>query len=84
MIGVKKWSGSVEDGIAFMKSFECIVVHPSCKGTAVEFGKYAYKVDKQTGDILPVIVDAWNHYIDAIRYALTPLMKQDQPWIIQL
>lgn len=58
--GAKKWAGSIEDGIEFLKSFD-IVVHPRCRHTIDELNHYSYKVDKQTGDILPVIVDAWNH-----------------------
>ncbi len=73
--GVKKWQGSVEDGIEFMKSFAGIIIHPSCVATAKEFRSYVHKVDDRTGEILKTIVDDNNHYIDAIRYALTPLMK---------
>jgi phage terminase large subunit len=76
--GVKKWQGSVEDGVSFMKSFERIVIHPDCVETIKEFKHYSYKVDKNSGDILPIIVDAWNHYIDAIRYALAPMIKNQQ------
>lgn len=75
----KKWQGSVEDGIEFMRSFKKIIVHPRCKHTIDEFDHYAYKVDKQTNDILPVIVDANNHCIDAIRYALDGLIKGNGP-----
>lgn len=75
MVGVKKWPGSVADGIEFMKSFGRIVVHPSCTEVAREFRLYSYKIDRLSGDIMPVIVDDHNHYIDAIRYALTPIMK---------
>lgn len=71
-----KWPGSVEDGIAFLKSFDQIVVHPDCEQTAREFRLYSYKVDRLTGDIKSIIVDAHNHYIDALRYALAPLIKQ--------
>lgn len=73
---VDKWSGSVEDGIAFLKSFRKIVVHPRCTETIKEMRLYSYKVDRLTGDILPKLVDAWNHYIDALRYAVTPLVKR--------
>ena len=66
----KKWAGSIEDGIACLKAFEKIVIHPRCKHTAEEFRLYSYKVDKMNGDILPVVVDAHNHCIDALRYAL--------------
>ena len=70
----RKWSGSVEDGIEFLKTFE-IVIHPRCKHTIDEFNHYSYKVDKQTGDILPQIVDSWNHCIDALRYSCDGLIK---------
>src|SRR5208282_1683874 len=31
MEGVEKWSGSVEDGITFLRSFEQIIIHPRCE-----------------------------------------------------
>jgi phage terminase large subunit len=58
-----------------MKSYREIVIHPRCKGTLREFDLYSFKVDRLSGDILPVIVDAHNHYIDATRYAITPLIQ---------
>ena len=70
----KKWQGSIEDGIDFLKTFE-IIIHPRCKHIIDEFNHYSYKVDKQTGDILPIIVDAWNHGIDSLRYSLTGIIK---------
>jgi len=73
---VEKWKGSVEDGIAFLRSFREIVVHPRCTETAKEMRLYSYKVDRLSGDVLPVIVDAWNHYIDALRYALGPMIRR--------
>ena len=73
---VEKWKGSVEDGIAFLRSFREIVIHPRCVETIREARLYSYKVDRLTGDILPVPVDANNHYIDALRYAVTPLVKR--------
>ena len=80
---VEKWKGSVEDGIAFMRNFEKIVVHSRCEQTAREFRLYSYKVDRLSGDVLPIIVDANNHYIDAIRYALGPMVKhQPEGWIL--
>ena len=73
--GAKKWQGSIEDGIEFLKSFD-IVVHPRCRHTIDELNHYSYKVDKQTGDILPIIVDAWNHCLDALRYALDGIIQR--------
>ncbi|WCM21372.1 PBSX family phage terminase large subunit [Paraburkholderia bryophila] len=66
----EKWPGSVEDGVAHLKGFKRIVVHERCKHIAQEFRLYSYKVDKQSGDILPIIVDKHNHGIDALRYSL--------------
>ena len=75
VVGAKKGPGSVEEGVAFLRSFEQIIIHPRCKYTAQEARLYSYKVDKLTGDILPVLVDNHNHMIDAIRYALEPFIK---------
>lgn len=69
-----KGKGSVEDGIAFIRSFRRVYIHPSCKKTLNEFETYSWKVDRATGEILDVPVDANNHYIDALRYALEPIM----------
>lgn len=66
----KKWQGSIEDGIAYLRSFEAIVIHPRCRHTAEEFSLYSYKVDKRTGDVLNIVEDKWNHCIDSVRYAL--------------
>lgn len=66
----KKWAHSIEDGIAYLKGFEKIIVHPRCTHTAEEFKLYSYKIDKVTGEVLPVVLDRYNHCIDAIRYAL--------------
>lgn len=73
---VKKWAGSIEDGISFMKSFDNIFIHTSCTQTAREFARHSYKIDKRTGDILPKIEDDNNHHIDGIRYALEPLISR--------
>ena len=66
----------IEDGVEFIKSFDNIIIHPDCKETIKEFGLYSYKIDKRSGDILPVIADKHNHHIDDIRYALYPLIKK--------
>lgn len=71
----KKGAGSVEDGVEFIKSFREVVIHPRCKGTAEEFRLYSYKIDRLSGDILPVIIDSHNHGIDSLRYALEPIMR---------
>lgn len=70
-----KWEGSVKDGIAYLKGFKKIYIHTDCKRTLDEFKLYSYKVDRITEEILPVIVDKYNHYIDAIRYGLYQYIK---------
>lgn len=81
-VAAEKWKGSVEDGIEYMRSFEKIYIHPRCTHTLDEFKYYAYKKDKISGDVLPIVVDAWNHYIDSIRYALQPYIKNRGKMII--
>ena len=71
-----KWAGSVEDGIQHLRGYAEIVIHPDCPETIREARLYSHKVDRHTGDIRPEIVDAYNHYMDAIRYALSPMIKQ--------
>ena len=56
-----------------------IIVDPRCKELINELRLYSYKVDKQTGDVLPVLMDAYNHYIDALRYAVAPLIRKLEP-----
>ena len=74
----KKWQGSVEDGIAYLKGFDKIIIDPRCKHAADEFRLYSYKVDKTTGEILPVVTDANNHVIDALRYSLDGYITNPQ------
>lgn len=75
--GADKWPGSVDDGIRFLRSFKKIIIHPRCRQLLREMLLYSYKVDRLTGDILPVLIDANNHYIDALRYAISPMIKRE-------
>ena len=70
-----KGKGSVEDGVAHIKSYDEVVIHPRCTNTIEEFRLYSYKVDRLSGDVLPVLLDANNNAVDALRYALEPVMK---------
>lgn len=73
---VEKGKGTVEDGIEYIKSFDKVIIHPRCPETIKEFTLYSYKVDERSGDITNIIVDANNHCIDALRYALERSMKK--------
>jgi phage terminase large subunit len=74
MVACKKWTGCVEDGIQYLRSFEQIVIHPRCKNQWMEARLYKYKIDKLSGDVLPIIIDKHNHGWDAIRYGLEPMI----------
>ncbi|NER82629.1 MAG: PBSX family phage terminase large subunit, partial [Leptolyngbya sp. SIO1D8] len=70
LTAAEKWPGSVEDGIAYLRSFEQIVIHPRCTGIAAEARLWSYKTDRLTGDVLPKLADGHDHGWDAVRYAL--------------
>jgi phage terminase large subunit len=73
---VSKGKGSIEDGIAYIRSFDKVIIHERCIHTAGEFLKYSYKEDVRSGDITNTIIDKDNHCIDALRYALERSMKR--------
>lgn len=75
IVGAKKGPNSIEDGIAHLRSYERIVIHPSCKHFQDEAKHYSYEVDEKSGDVLPDIIDKWNHLMDSLRYAVEPLIK---------
>lgn len=79
----KKGAGSVEDGVEFLKSYD-IVVHPRCVRVADELAAYSYKTDRKTNEVLPVLEDANNHCIDAMRYGLEDARRTSEPSIRRL
>lgn len=72
---VEKWPGSIEDGIAFLRSFSRIVIHPDCVNMQREARLYSYKTN-DAGDPTAKIIDAHNHGWDAVRYAIAPLVRR--------
>ena len=72
----RKGKGSVEEGVAFLRSLD-IVVHPDCRHTIDELTHYSHTVDRLTGDVLPTLEDRHNHVIDALRYALEGVRRAD-------
>lgn len=73
-----KGSGSVEDGIEWLKSFD-IIVHPRCKHTIDELTNYSYVVDPITSRVTSKLKDTKNHVIDAIRYACEAVRRIQKP-----
>lgn len=74
IVGAAKGPGSVEDGVEFLQSFD-IVVHPRCPNVIDELIYYSWKVDEQTGEVLPQLADKKNHTIDSLRYAVEELRR---------
>lgn len=75
IMAADKWPGSVEDGVQYLRRFEEIVIHPSCRHTAEEARLWSYKRDRLTGDVLPELIDKHNHCWDAVRYGLSPMIR---------
>ncbi len=75
-IGVKKGAGSVGHGIRWLQELKQIIVDPkTCPHMAKELECYEYARDKQ-GAFLSECPDKNNHTIDAIRYALEPIITK--------
>lgn len=73
----EKWKGSVEDGIAHLRGFDEIVIHPRCEHTITEARLWSYKTDpKDPTIVLPVLIDKHNHCWDAVRYGLDGHIKR--------
>lgn len=72
----EKWQGSVEDGIAYLRGFDEIIIHPRCKNTAREARLWSYKTDRITGEVLPKLADGDEHCWDGIRYGLDGYIKR--------
>lgn len=81
--GAPKWSGSVEDGIAWLRSRPEIVIHPRCPNAIKEARMWSYKVDRLTGDVLPKLADGHEHIWDAVRYGAAPMIRsREAPQLI--
>lgn len=74
----KKGKDSIIQGIGFMQQYR-IVVDDRCVKTIEELENYTYKKDRQSGEYTNEPVDAYNHEIDAIRYALSEINGMASP-----
>lgn len=74
----EKWQGSVEDGIAHLRGFDEIIIHPRCKNTAREARLWSYKTDRITDEVLPKLADGNEHCWDGVRYSLDGYIKRKQ------
>lgn len=70
-----KGPGSVDYSMKWLAALNEIIIDPArCPETAAEFAGYEYEINKN-GEYVSGYVDAANHGIDAVRYALCPVWK---------
>ena len=67
-----KGPGSIKAGINWLQGYK-LVVNPRCILTAEEVRQYKWQTNRLTGARLSAPIDAFNHAIDSIRYALEDL-----------
>jgi phage terminase large subunit len=72
----EKWPGSVEDGIAYLRGFEKIFVHPSCTDILEECRLWSFKLDPLTKKPLRALKPGYDHGWDATRYAHESLVTR--------
>lgn len=76
----KKGPDSVEYGIKWLQDLETIVIDKRRTPNAYrEFSLYEYEQNRD-GEFISAYPDKNNHYIDACRYALSNVMKQNAGW----
>ncbi len=74
-VPVKKGAGSVAVGVRWLQEQSRIVIDPErCPNAAREFVGYEYAADGN-GGFLPELPDRDNHWIDALRYAMEPVIR---------
>lgn len=76
MRGAEKGAGSVEYSMKWLSSLAKIVIDQRrCPVSAQEFSTYEFEQDKD-GNYISGYVDADNHCIDSVRYALNNIWKK--------
>ncbi len=69
-----KGKDSINFGIQWLRGYD-IIIHKDCVNTIKEISEYSWAKDK-FGKSLEKPVDANNHLMDALRYAVEPLQQQ--------
>lgn len=75
-----KGKDSVLNGIQFIQQFK-IYVHPKCVNTIIELSNYTW--DTKDGKMINRPIGEYNHLMDALRYAVEPLMKERKVKAVQ-
>ncbi|WP_317367727.1 PBSX family phage terminase large subunit [uncultured Tyzzerella sp.] len=72
----KKGKDSLNNGIQYIQDFK-IVIHPKCKNFLNEICNYIWKKDEM-GKTINRPIDDYNHLLDAMRYAIQSINKDDR------
>lgn len=72
-----KGKGSILQGIQFINQHQ-IIVDSKCTSTIKELENYVYVKDKKSGEYVNQPKDEFNHLMDAIRYALEDISKENK------
>lgn len=77
VIGAQKGAGSVEHGLKSLQDLNKIVIDPvRCPNSVREFCSYEYELDRY-GNYKSIYPDKNNHAIDAVRYALEDVFRDN-------
>lgn len=77
-LAAKKGAGSIEHGIKWLQGHK-LIVDERCIQVIKELSTYKWKEDKD-GNVIAKPVDANNHLLDALRYALESEMVYTGQW----
>ncbi len=72
----KKGKDSLNNGIQFIQDFK-IIIHPRCKNFLNEICNYTWCKDNR-GRPINTPIDDFNHLLDAMRYAIQSINRQDR------
>lgn len=70
----RKGPDSIRQGIDFLQGFQ-LLVHPRCVNFLTEISQYVWDTDSKTGQAINRPLDANNHLMDAMRYAVEDLSR---------
>lgn len=70
-----KGKDSINYGIQKLQNYK-IYVHPKCQKIKTEFENYTWQKDKQTNEYINKPIDDFNHFMDALRYAIQIVDKR--------
>lgn len=72
VIGARKGKDSIMNGIDFLQGFK-LVICPKCVNFITEISNYTWDIDK-FGNKVNRPIDGYNHLMDAMRYAVEPII----------